>query len=831
VRELSASNRQRALNAGGLSASLSEKLDTERSFVDDGLEMVEELGPLHTVKLPSGQTASARRRTTVAYDEGAPEGSDPHLPTTTTVQAAVDGGANDIDPRVTKTEYDWLLRKPLRTITDPSGLNLVHRTVYDSKTGLELESRMPRNPDGPADASTTKTTYYAATAPAGYDADCANKPEWANLPCKTAPAAQPGTPGLPGLPVTTYSYNRLGQTVSEAERVGTETRTTTTSYDSAGRVQSESIVSSVGEPVPAVTTGYSPTTGRATTLSAGGRTLTTGYDTLGRVTSYTDADGNTATTQYDLLGRPTVRSDGKGAQWYGYNATSGLLTGLLDSQAGAFSASYDPDGALVSGTYPNGMSVDTVFDETGAATDLTYTKTSNCSSNCVWVEDHVSESIHGQWVERQSKLSSQQYAYDQAGRLTLVKDTPTGQGCTTRAYGFDADSNRTARTTRTPGAGGACDTSSSGQVQASSYDAADRTTNSGFVYDAFGRTTTIPASHSGGGALTTSYYANDMVRTQAQDGASTGWLLDVLQSRQRASIPNGPNQEILHYKDGSDAPAWSAQTTGGTETSWSRNIEGIAGDLAATYDSQTATTTLQLANLHGDIVATASTSTTAGGPTATFESDEYGNPRTPSSRRYQWLGAKQRRTVLASGTIQMGVRSYIPAIGRFTSVDPVAGGSANDYDYTNADPINGSDVDGHQAVGWESVHWDIHRHHATMTHTFPLGRRAKVIVHANINMDGRNVTVNFSARAIGRSLSVQGVDIYCREEHFPLDNGCGHEPGVTAASRTVRLNDDANYHFDLKFHVWTGKASGHFNGSSPHFSCKKRRKRGACRFN
>lgn len=40
------------------------------------------------------------------------------------------------------------------------------------------------------------------------------------------------------------------------------------------------------------------------------------------------------------------------------------------------------------------------------------------------------------------------------------------------------------------------------------------------------------------------------------------------------------------------------------------------------------------------------------------------------------------------------MRSYIPAIGRFTSTDPIAGASANAYDYALADPINTFDLDG-----------------------------------------------------------------------------------------------------------------------------------------
>lgn len=266
VRELSPQNRLLALKAGSSSATRSRELDTHSTYNSEGTELLESWGPLHQVRLESGETKEARAHTVVRYEDPTPPAGQPpyYLPTKEITGATLADPTQDADQRTTETHYNWNLRKPTETIVDPGEGHLAIRsvTVYDEATGLPVETRQPSNSGG-GGAGTTRYVYYSATANSEYPG-CGQMPVYAGLPCKILPAAQASGTGRPQLLVKTFwTYNNLDEPteVRESPAGGTENvRKTLLTYDAAGR-QTTKKIEGGGQKIPKVETEYSPTLG------------------------------------------------------------------------------------------------------------------------------------------------------------------------------------------------------------------------------------------------------------------------------------------------------------------------------------------------------------------------------------------------------------------------------------------------------------------------------------------------------------------------------------------------------------------------------------------
>ncbi len=277
IRTLSPDNRATALKESCeskekcKSAEVAKLLDSESVYEEKGSEpgtqLLETLGPQHTVKLAQGkekpdEEALARDHVKYSYNQEAPTEGGPYNLATKTINSAQTTSKEEFDKRETTTSYagqenlGWKLRKPTSVTTDPSGLKLTHTISYEPSTGDVSETRTPANPKEKSPHA-TEAIYYTTAANSTVPA-CGEHPEWAGLPCQTQPAKQPETSGLPKLPVTTNNtYNMLDEPEETTEAVGSTTRTKTETYDSAGRLKTSTVTPPSGRrcrPSPTNTT-------------------------------------------------------------------------------------------------------------------------------------------------------------------------------------------------------------------------------------------------------------------------------------------------------------------------------------------------------------------------------------------------------------------------------------------------------------------------------------------------------------------------------------------------------------------------------------------------
>ncbi|MFD0366953.1 DNRLRE domain-containing protein [Streptomyces sp. NPDC127114] len=716
IRELTAGNRalalggtaadQARLNDLGISGLTAEDrallLSTQSVYDSKGTRKLEDLGPLRRITSTGGGDSTVARSWTVTeYDTGRPAGATVENQVTKVTSGAQALGSRTMtDARVSQTDYDWTKGLATKMIKDPAGLAITTATEYDAQ-GRATKQLLPEASG--TDAATRVTTYWSASG----TGTCQGRPEWADQLCSTGPAGTitGGGSNPSERPTTTTEYDWWGNPAKLTDTANGVTRTTTNTYDTAGRLTKSAITGGLGQAVPETTTEYDPTTGQVVRMtSPTGGTITKEYDKLGRQISYTDANGGITRTEYDLLNRPVRTTDNAPSTvTYTYDTSAeprGLVTSTTDSVAGTFAAGYDADGSVATEKLPGGYTLTVTGDTTGATRSRVYTRDSDKQ---VVYSDTVEESVHGQVTEH-AGWSAQDYTYDAAGRLTGVDDT-VGDICTSRTYGFDKRTNRTSLTTAAGTAGAACPTTG-GTTVASTYDSADRLIGAGHVYDAFGRTTATPGSQ-------VAYYANDLVHQQTTGNQRQTWNLDPgyrfgswTVEEKTDGVWTRTADKVNHYGNDGDNPRWITEDV--NDGTISRHVNSATGDLAA-VTSGSGGTVLQLTSVHGDVALQLPLD--PNDAPLVLDNDEYGVPRSGQPAvRYDWLGAKQRSGETLSGLILMGVRLYNPDSGRFLSEDPFYGGNANAYEYCYGDPVNCTDLSGQWSYSTWGSFWSPYRH-------------------------------------------------------------------------------------------------------------------------
>jgi streptogramin lyase len=524
-----------------------------------------------------------------------------------------------------------------------------------------------------ANAHDQKTIYYSAAANGEYPT-CGSHPEWAGLICETLPAKQPELMGLPKLPVTTTTYNTWNEAVTVTENFGSTTRTKKETYDAAGRKSASEVTASTGTSLPKVNFTYNSEQGalEKQTTEGEGKVLSSEFNRLGQLVKYTDSDGNVAKYKYagpegDLLIEEVSDSSASGTsrQSYEYDPTTKLRTKLIDSAAGSFTASYDAEGALTSVSYPYSLCANYVHNSIGETTSVQYLKTSNCSESepGIYYSDSKLSSVRGELLSQSSTLANETYAYDTAGRLTETQETPTGEGCTVRAYAYDEEGNRASSASRTPGVGGACQ-AEGGTIEGHNYDEANRLADGGMAYDALGNVTKLPAADAEGKELTSTFYVDNAVASQTQGGVTNEYKLDP-EGRTRETI-TGATKTVSHYDASGETVAWTENAE-----QWVRNIPGIDGALLATQTNG-ATPVIQLHDLEGNVVGTIGDKAGETKLLSSYNSTEFGVPNAGKAPpKFAWLGATGIESSFTTGVITYGSTSYVPQTGRALQTEAV----------------------------------------------------------------------------------------------------------------------------------------------------------------
>jgi len=578
------------------------------------------------------------------------------------------------DPALAQPDYD------LVKLAD--GTNVITSYTYDT-TGRMTQKVMPkgnsgRTIDSSGNLGGTANTAYASTWTFWNPTDVAQTP---TLCGPTTVVNQGGllkTVQDAGLTAISTVYDGAGRPSMVTNALGS----TYVCYDSEGRVTKDQ---SPSDDTPAVY-AYDPAGARRISTDSTG-TVTNEFDEMGRVKKSTDSFGNVSTYTFDADGNTATRTSMGYQTTYSYDVAD-ELTSLSDPHGEAYTFSYDPRGMLHTTQYPNGTFSWIDYNYAGWPIAV-YNRHGTLSTppppgapydaNPI-VDYSIGYTVDGKIREEDriaGGLSAEDTlytSYDNLGRLTQVT-LPTGVA---RTYSFDLDSNRTSIVEN----GSTVATYSYSPIvldQLSSVTQGGTTT--------FGYTSDGQQSSKGSDSM--SWDGRGRMTGGTFGGVGVTYGFDASgQTRQRVS----GSSTIRYVYAGGEL----IHETNASGTITASEIDGPPGTLNEYGGPPVSgkSRTYKYYDARGNLGAEADSN---GNRMNAYTYDPFGAPlqTQPQNTTVQrWKGQYEKQYDTQSALIAMGARQYDPSIGRFLSVDPVEGGSINNYDYAGQDPINNSDLDG-----------------------------------------------------------------------------------------------------------------------------------------
>jgi RHS repeat-associated protein len=438
--------------------------------------------------------------------------------------------------------------------------------------------------------------------------------------------------------------------------------TTTFTYDALNRLLTRA---TPGETTVSFT--YTAA-GMRNTMTDGSGTTTYSYDSLDRLSAKATPEGTLSYT-YDAAANVAsmTSSNSNGASVsYTYDDVGRLSTVVDNRLTGnnTTTYTYDPASNLATATYPNGLQSTFTYDELNRLTALSaptasYSYQLGATGNRTQATESTGRTVN--------------WTYDGIYRLTneaITSDPADKDGSI--AYGLDPVGNRQSETSTLSGLNpGTFSYNSDDEASTDTYDNNGNTLatdGKSFSYD--------PENHlmSMNGSAVTLLYDGDGNRVaETASGVTTKYLVDDLNL---TGYPQVVDELVGGAVD--RVYTYGLQRIGENQivnSAWTPSFYGYDGE----------GTVRQLASAAGTV-------------TDTYEYDAFGNEinhagTTPNNYLYR---GEQFDPDLS--LYYLRARYYNQLTGRFLSVDSQAGEGQRRYEYADADPVNGMDPSGNDAI-------------------------------------------------------------------------------------------------------------------------------------